>query len=89
MSIDIAAKFIGSKENLREKLKSYIYSEDEKYDEVTLSFLNKWIWIYFYDEDKTLFLDINFSKDFIKEERIMFIDILKDFDFQIDEVTNL
>lgn len=43
----------------------------------------------FYDEDENLFLDINFSKDFIKEERKMFIDILKNLNIQIDEVTDL
>lgn len=31
MSIDIAAKFVGNRDLLRDKLKDYIYSEDESF----------------------------------------------------------
>lgn len=84
MGVDIAAKFVGDKDALRAKLKKYIYSEDENYDEITLSFLDKWVWIYFYNENESLLLDINFDKDFTIEERRMFTGILSGLDFQID-----
>ena len=88
MGVDIAAKFVGDKNALRAKLKKYIYSEDENYDEITLSFLNKWVWVYFYNENEFLLLDINFAKDFTKEERAIFTGILSKLGFQIDGRTN-
>ncbi|WP_128331657.1 hypothetical protein [Apibacter sp. HY039] len=89
MSIDVAAKFIGNKETIKNMLTEYIFHEDTRYDEITLSFLNKWIWIYLYEETNETNLDINFSKDFSKEERILFIDILLNSGFQIEDNQNI
>ncbi|WP_128331666.1 hypothetical protein [Apibacter sp. HY039] len=80
MSIDVAAKFIDNKETIKNKLTQYIYHEDTRYDEITLSLLNKWI--YLYEENEEINLDIYFSKDFSKEERILFIDILLNLSFK-------
>ncbi|WP_090025131.1 hypothetical protein [Chryseobacterium oleae] len=41
-----------------------------------------------YDEMTLSFLDINFSKEFTGEEKLIFINMLSELNFQIDDRTN-
>jgi len=84
MGKDQAARFHGNIDELKIKLSQYIKSENREYDELTLNYLDKWIWIYTYDEDYGIYLDINFSKDFSEDEIKLFINGLKLLGFDIE-----
>lgn len=73
MAKDQSARFYGTVSDLKIKLSKYIESENDDYDELSLLYLNKWIWVYIYEEDYGLYLDINFSRDFNQHEIDLFL----------------
>ncbi|MDR1542182.1 MAG: hypothetical protein LBU32_30235 [Clostridiales bacterium] len=88
MSIDIAFKCSGNRANVKSRLEKYIYSEDERFNEITLNFFGKWIWLYFerdYNEERTEFLSVKMSKDFAnaKGDMKIFIDEMQDMGFPL------
>jgi len=70
---DIGLIFKGKKEELKSKLKKYIFNENQTYNELTLKYNNKWVWIYIYHNNKgNIYVDVNFSKAFLDAEVKLF-----------------
>ncbi|MEN9918319.1 MAG: hypothetical protein RL662_755 [Bacteroidota bacterium] len=83
MGKDRAANFYGSINELKLILSKYLKGENKEYDELTLNYQSKWIWIYTYNEEYGTYLDINFSKDFTENEIELFIDEMQQLGFHI------
>jgi len=85
MSKEIFLKCYFDKEKVRSQLKEYIYSEDESFNEFILSYLDKWIWIYFCEESGYNYLNVKFSKHFLSNEIQLFVKELESLGYAIDE----
>ncbi len=70
MSREILLKIRGDKSVVKSKLKNFFCTEKEEYNELVLKYLNKWIWVYVYPEENSpwIFLTVEFSKEFSKDE---------------------
>jgi hypothetical protein len=83
MSINIFFKYSSSQEDVKSRLNKYLYSEDEQFNQLTLNFLGKWVWVYF--EKDTDILTIELSHAFSVEEQAIFVGEMQSLGFTIDE----
>ena len=71
---DAGLVFKGQKDELKSKLEKYIFYDNQVHDEFTLKYNNKWVWAYASVNTKgNIYLDINFSKNFLDIEIKQFI----------------
>jgi hypothetical protein len=86
MSIDLFFKYSSSQEDVKSRLNKYLYSEDEQFNQLTLNYLGKWIWVYFEkNNDNTDILTIELSHAFSVEEQAIFVGEMQSLGFTIDE----
>lgn len=86
MAIESVFKYDTTKDIVKKTLNPYLIDEDKRYDELTLRYLNKYIWLYFYEEEEdrnqTCFM-VKYSHSYEKDERDSFDQILMDLGYTI------
>jgi hypothetical protein len=87
MSNDAFFKYPGNREDVKTLLGKYVYSEDSQFDEITLSFLGRWVWLYFENDEETNtdILSVKLSHGFTAEESTMFMNEMESLGFCLIE----
>lgn len=85
MSIEIFVKYKGNRTLATDKLKDYIFTYKDEYNDLTLKFCGKWIWCYITEDENYSYFTIEFSKEITKEERKKFTGIIIDLGFETND----
>jgi len=87
MAREVYLKQERQEKSLKDILSDFDFFEDKRYDQITVKYLDKWIWIFYYPNHyaNANLVVVEFSKDFYDNEISDFVEKLQEKGLTIDE----